>query len=700
MNILNFRSSVAERLRHIIPLSLGEGLGVRLLLTMTVMCTTQLHAQDFKFDEVTYTPEATTFKLFAPADAKKVNVLYLKGTAEKKIKMKHTGNGIWTATVKGDIKDSRYHFDVDGRQSVGVFAKAVGVNSSYGAVVDMKETNPEGWENDVRPEVKSPADLVLYEMHHRDFSIARNINLNPGTVTAKRQSTAYPGKYLALTEDWAIAHLQELGVNAIHILPSFDYASVDETRLDEPQYNWGYDPVNYNVPEGSYSTDPCDPKARIREFKQMVQALHKAGIRVILDVVYNHTFNIDGSNFQLTYPDYYYRKTADGSYSDGSGCGNETASDREMVRRFMIESVKYWISEYHIDGFRFDLMAVHDIETMNEIRRAVNEIDPTIFIYGEGWSAGTCAYPQDKLALKANIRQMPGIAAFSDDMRDALRGPFSDDTQGAFLAGIAGGEESIKAGIAGMTAHPQVDYSKVNYSKEPWAAEPTQMISYVSCHDDLCLVDRLRATKDLKTAGGAVGDDEVERLDMLAQTAVFLSQGVPFMLSGEELMRDKKGVHNSYNSPDSVNQLNWNGKLLHPRLFAYYKDLLRLRKNHPAFRLGSTELVCRHLEFLPSQDALVAFRLKDNAGGDAWRNIYVILNGSREQREVEVPAGSYTVVCRDGVIDEQGLGDVECSHPAEDGIIKCREPEDCCGSGSADVFRVIVGPQSALVFHD
>lgn len=647
----------------------------KLILSVMLVSAMSIHAQDFKFDEVTYTPKATAFKLFAPTDAKKVNVLYIKGSSEKKIKMKHTGNGIWTATVKGDIKDCQYHFDVDGRRSVGVFAKAVGVNGSYGSVVDMAETNPEGWENDVRPVTKSASDLVIYEMHHRDYSIARNINLNPGIITAKRQATQYPGKYLALTENWAISHLKDLGVNAVHILPSFDYASVDETRLDEPQYNWGYDPVNYNVPEGSYSTDPYDPKVRIREFKQMVQALHKAGIRVILDVVYNHTFNIDNSNFQLTYPDYYYRKTAEGKYSDGSGCGNETASEQPMMRKFMIESVKYWINEYHIDGFRFDLMAVHDIETMNEIRRAVDEIDPSLFIYGEGWSAGTCAYPSEKLGLKANIKRMPGIAAFSDDMRDALRGPFSDDTKGAFLAGLAGGEESLKAGIAGMIAHPQVDYSKVNYSKEPWAEEPTQMIGYVSCHDDMCLVDRLKATNDLKTDTADITDTEIIRLDELAQTAVFLSQGVPFMLSGEELMRDKKGVHNSYNSPDSVNQLNWNGRLLHPQLFSYYKNLIRLRKNHPAFRLGNAELVRKHLEFLPSQNALVAFCLKDNAGGDTWKNIYVILNGSKNIRTVDIPAGNYTIVCRDGVINEEGLGTVEGA-------------------------TVDVSPQSAMIIHD
>lgn len=427
--------------------------------------------------------------------------------------------------------------------------------------------------------------------------------------------------------------------------------------------------MNYNVPDGSYSTDPYNPHVRILEFKKMVQALHKAGIRVILDVVYNHTFDIDGSNFQHTYPDYFYRKTADGKYSDGSGCGNETASEREMMRRFIVESVKYWIEEYHIDGFRFDLMGIHDIETMNLVRATVNEIDPTIFIYGEGWSAGTCAYPQDKLGMKANIGMMPGIAAFSDEMRDALRGPFSDDTKGQFLAGIAGGEESIKFGIAGAVEHPQVDCAKVNYSKKPWALEPSQMISYVSCHDDMCLVDRLRASiPDIK-------DDELIRLDLLAQTAVFTSQGVPFILCGEEMLRNKQGVHNSYNSPDSINRLNWNNPIRYSNVLDYYSKLISLRQNHPAFRLGSADLVRKHLEFLPSQDALVAFRLKNYAGRDDWRNIIVVLNANREARNVDIPEGKYTVVCRDGKIDENGLGTVNGT-------------------------KVTVAPQSALIIHD
>ncbi len=323
--------------------------------------------------------------------------------------------------------------------------------------------------------------------------------------------------------------------------------------------------MNYNVPEGSYATDPYTPETRIREFKEMVQALHKAGIRVVLDVVYNHTHDINGSNFQRTFPDEYYRKTADGRYSDGSGCGNETASERSLMRQFMLESFQYWAQEYHIDGFRVDLMGIHDIETMNLIRAKLTAIDPNIFIYGEGWSAGTCAYPQEKLAMKANISLMKGIAAFSDELRDALRGPFSDDTKGAFLAGIFGGEESLKFGIAGAIAHPQVDMSRVNYSKTPWATQPTQMVSYVSCHDDMCLTDRLRASIP------QLSEDELIRLDLLAQTAVFTSQGIPFLLSGEEMFRNKKGVHNSFNSPDSINSLDWDNLKRFPQVFDYYK---------------------------------------------------------------------------------------------------------------------------------
>ena len=623
-------------------------------------------AQDFDFNEMSYTPEATTFRLFAPPTAKQVKVRIYKnglgGKAMKTVKMKYA-DGLWTATVKGNLLDKYYTFDMGRGETPGVFAKAVGVNGKRGAIINEMKTWPDDWCCDQHPVIKMPTELVVYELHHRDFSIAR-------------KDAKYPGKFLALTEPWAIEHLKELGVNAVHILPSYDYGSVDETRLDQPQYNWGYDPVNYNVPEGSYSTDPYDPACRIREFKQMVQALHKAGIAVILDVVYNHTYDIEHSNFQLTYPDYYYRtypqplpKGVVSKYSNGSGCGNETASEQPMMRKFMIESVKYWYNEYRVDGFRFDLMGCHDIETMNQIRAELDKLDPSIIIYGEGWSAGQCALPTEQLGVKANIPQMPGIAAFSDEIRDALRGPFDDDRKIGWLGGASDCEESLKYGIVGGIRHPQVDMSKVNYSKTPWATEPTQMMSYVSCHDDMCLVDRLKASVPNIT------EAELIRLDLLAQTVVFTSQGVPFMLSGEELLRTKQGVHNSFESPDSINQLDWTNKDRYPQVFKYYKDLISMRRHHPAFRLGTAELVRIHLSFMTTPPGVVAYRLKNYAGWDDWRNIYVILNANRSETAVDIPKGMYTVVCKDGVINEQST-------------------EKIFGR------RVVVSPQSALILHD
>ena len=591
------------------------------------------------FKEMSFSNNKTVFQLVAPNNATlRIYNDGISGKAVKTVKMKKVDNDLWQAELKGNLKGKFYTFDSGNGECPGLFAKAVGVNGNRAAIVDMTETNPEGWETDKRPEIKSPCDLIIYELHHRDFSIDPSSGIE------------HKGKFLALTEPKAIEYLKRLGVNAVHILPSFDYASVDETRLNEPQYNWGYDPKNYNVPEGSYSTDPYNPQTRIKEFKMMVQALHKAGIRVILDVVYNHTFDIENSNFQRIYPDYFYRKTADGKYSNGSGCGNETASEKPLMREYMTESVKYWINEYHIDGFRFDLMGVHDIETMNYIRHAVNKIDPSIYIYGEGWSAGSCAYPTDKLAMKANTKQLDGIGAFCDDMRDALRGPFSDDHKGGFLAGEPDMEESIKFGIAGAISHPQIDMKKVNYSKEAWTNSPAQMISYVSCHDDMCLTDRLRASIP------GIKRDELIRLDLLAQTAVLTSQGVPFILCGEEMLRDKKGVHNSYNSPDSINHLDWNNLRKYPEVFNYYSGLIALRKAHPAFRMGNADEVRKHLEFIDAPKSVVAFRLKDFAGGDTWKSIIVILNANKKAMEIPIPEGNYTIVAKNGKVDSNGLG--------------------------------------------
>ncbi|WP_302457876.1 type I pullulanase [Mediterranea massiliensis] len=622
--------------------------------------------------EMEYAPDGTRFSLWAPTADEVRLMLYNEGEgghAYRTVAMEAGEEGVWHTTVSEDLLGKFYTFNVkiDDRwlgDTPGIFAKAVGVNGQRAAVIDLRATDPEGWADDRRPPLRSAADVVIYEMHHRDFSISPASGIE------------HKGKFLALTEEGTrspeglatgIDHLRELGVTHVHLLPSYDYASVDETRLDDNQYNWGYDPQNYNVPDGSYSTDPYRPDVRIREFKQMVQALHKAGIRVILDVVYNHTFSIDGSNFERTAPGYFYRQRPDGTYADASACGNETASDRPMMRKYIVESVLHWAREYHIDGFRFDLMGIHDIRTMNEVRAALTALDPSIIVYGEGWAAQAPQLPQDSLAMKANTYRMPGIAAFSDEMRDALRGPFNDNKQGAFLAGLPGGEESIKFGIVGAVQHPQVCNDSVNYSQAPWAAEPVQMISYVSCHDDMCLVDRLRASIP------GIKDDELARLDKLAQTAVFTSQGIPFIYAGEEVMRDKKGVHNSYQSPDSINAIDWSRKALHADVFAYYKGLIQLRKNHPAFRLGSAELVRRHLEFLPVEGKnLVAWRLKEHAGGDKWEDIVVVLNSRREPARVTVPQGSYTVVCRDGFINEGGLAKVsgtELVVPAQSAFI-------------------------------
>ena len=622
--------------------------------------------------EMEYTPAATQFTLWAPT-ADEVRLMLFEagdgGHAYETISMEPSEEGTWKTKVEKDLMGKFYTFNVKINDkwlgdTPGINAKAVGVNGKRAAIIDMKSTDPEGWVDDKRPALASPADVILYEMHHRDMSIDPSSGIE------------HKGKFLALTEQGTVSpdklatgidHLKELGVTHVHLLPSYDYASVDETKLDENKYNWGYDPQNYNVPDGSYSTDPYKPDVRIREFKQMVQALHKAGIRVVLDVVYNHTFNTSDSNFERTVPGYFYRQRPDGTYADGSACGNETASNRPMMRKYMIESVLHWINEYHIDGFRFDLMGIHDIETMNEIRAAIDKIDPSIFMYGEGWAASSPQLEADRLAMKANVEKMPRIAAFSDEMRDGLRGGWDDDTKGAFLVGEPGHEMSIKFGIVGAIEHPQVISDSVNYSKKPWALQPTQMISYVSCHDDMCLADRLKATMPDASV------EELAALQKLAETFVFTSQGVPFIFAGDEMMRDKKGVHNSYNSPDSINTIDWKNKTAHKDVFEYVKGLIAMRKAHPAFRMGDADMVRRQLEFLPVENTnVVAFILKDNANGDSWKNIIVALNSRAEPVKLDIPSGKYTVICKDGKINMKGLGQVsgdELMVPARSAMI-------------------------------
>lgn len=622
--------------------------------------------------EVHYTPACTEFSLWSPNADSVFLSLYSDAETpiyKERLPMCRQEDGSWTVKYKGDLEGTYYTFLVYDPSSTwtmhetpGIFAKAVGINGLRGVVVDLKKTNPEGWNEDIRPQLASVKDAIIYEMHHRDMSIHPSSGIK------------HAGKFLALTEkgtkspeglSTGMDHLKQLGITHIQILPSYDFGSIDEKNADGEavvlesgaavggKYNWGYDPKNYNVPEGSYSTNAADPESRIREFKEMVLACHRSGLRVILDVVYNHTYDVENSNFTQTCPNYFYRTTPTGELGNASGCGNETASERGMMRKFMLESVRYWVEEYHIDGFRFDLMGIHDIETMNEIRAMLDDIDPTIIVLGEGWTAGSAQIPEDQLAKKAAIPQMPGIAAFSDDIRDALRGPFWDDHEGAFLAGIAGNEESVKAGLVGCIDHPEVDYSQVNHSDRPWCIEPTQMISYISCHDDMMLTDRLKASvKDMTK-------DEFIRLDKLGQTAVLTSQGIPFIWCGEEIMRDKKGVHNSFCSPDEINAIDWSLKAKNKDVFDYYCGLIAMRKAHPAFRMGSSVLVRKNMYFLDTPELCVAFHLNGAAVGDKWKEIIVILNASRNEVIIPVDGEWETAVSGGKINLSESLGFVE-----------------------------------------
>lgn len=611
--------------------------------------------------ELTVSRDKTEFKLWSPkAEAAMVN-LYNEGRYGKPFRQiemkKDESTGVWHASVARSLYGKYYTFQIkwDGKwksETPGVWAKAVGVNGSRAAIIDLQKTNPRGWERDKGPEVKNFSDVIIYEMHHRDLS------MHPSSGVANK------GKFLALTEPGTISpqgektgidHLKDLGITHVHILPSYDFNTIDETNLQQNNYNWGYDPQNYNVPEGSYSTNPSEPSARIREMKRMIKSLHDAGIGVVMDVVYNHTSQNDESNFELTAPGYYHRHWEDGRYSDASGCGNETASDLEQMRNYIINSVKYWAQEYHIDGFRFDLMAIHDIETMNRVTEELKKINPSIFVYGEGWTAGDSPLLKERRALKENVAKMQDIAVFSDDIRDAIKGHYSNAEDRGFATGKSGNEETVKIGIVAATAHPQVDYSKGNNSKFAYSKSPEMIVNYVSCHDDLTLTDKLK--KSMKGASEA----EMLAAAKLAQTIVFTSQGTPFIFAGEEMFRDKKGVHNSYKSPDSINAIDWSQKTQYRDQFDYYKGLITLRKSHPAFRMNSAQDIARNLVFdkidSKKDPNLISYSLVNNANGDNWKEIKLVFNGLPTSRRVKIRKGGWMIIAKDGKIEpEKGLG--------------------------------------------
>lgn len=578
---------------------------------------------------ISYTKASTLFKIWSPTADSVTLRLYRTGNDSPpflKQNLEKQDDGLWLKNIDGDLDGTYYTFQVKTGdkwllETPGIYAQAVGVNGNRAMVLDLQKTNPVGWSRDTGPQLEYANDALIYELHIRDMTI------HP------KSGSSDPGSYLGLVEKGTkgpgnlatgIDHLKELGITHVHLLPAFDHYSIDETQLQKPQFNWGYDPKNYNVPEGSFSSDPFNAEVRIREFKQMIKAFHDNNIGVILDVVYNHTGKTAESNFNQEVPHYYYRHSEDGSYSDAAACGNETASERIMMQRFMLESVKYWMQEYHIDGFRFDLMGIHDIKTMNLLSDEIKKINGNALIYGEGWTAKDSPIPEEKRALKEHMEQLPEIAAFSDDLRDGLKGSVFEDSDRGFVSGAKEMQESVKFGIVGAIQHPEILYEKVNYSSAPWTSEPWQAINYVSCHDNHTLFDKLKISIPEAT--------DVERIAMnkLANAVVLTAQGTPFLHSGSEMLRTKNGEHNSYNLPDSINQIDWSWKETNKPVFDYYKNLIALRKAHPAFRMKTAGDVVKNLHFKKSSDSLISYTIENNANGDVWKKILVIYNASKK----------------------------------------------------------------------
>lgn len=602
-----------------------------------------------------YSPKMTRFKVWAPeAESVKLN-LYKQGEGDNLIDqhiMKKSANGTYVFEKQGDCNGIYYTYTVvnhgEEQEAVDPYTKAAGVNGQRGMVINLAKTNPQGFEMDGYRNPEHITDAIIYEGSVRDFTMDES------------SGVFHNGKFLGLTEANTTNHFGEataldyisgLGVTHVQILPAFDFETVDE-KNQKAQYNWGYDPDNYNVPEGSYAVSPYDGAVRIQEMKQMVLALHSRGIGVIMDVVFNHTYRRDDSNLQKIVPGYYYRSDETG-YTNGSGCGNEVASDRPMVQKLIVDSLIYWAKEYHIDGFRFDLMGVLDIDTMNVIAERLKEIRPDIYLYGEGWNGGSSSLAEEKRAFKASAKKMPGIGMFNDDIRDTIKGSVFYDDHLGFVNGGTHLENALRYGITGAVAHPQVDYDA--YGSKPWAKEPGQSINYVSCHDNYTLWDKLSVSCP------EASEEKKKAMNRLCAAIVFTSQGVPFIQAGEEFLRskplpEKKGfAENSYNMPDTVNSIKWDNIHEYPDMIAYYKGLMALRKAHPVFRMQSEAEMTQNLCFLSdTPENVVAYLLKGKGADDTPENILVIFNGNDEEILYNLPEGKWKILVDDKTAGADG----------------------------------------------
>lgn len=588
---------------------------------------------------ISYTPASTRFTVWAPlASAARLH-LYREavGGIARRIEMQPGEQGSWSAVVPENCEGLYYTFQVNNKTSLGFewsqevsdpYAIATGVNGLRAAVIDIKKTDPEGWERNRLPVGAALAPVIVYELHIRDASM----DISSGI--------AQKGKYLGLSEtgttnqygaSTGLDHLAELGVTHIHLLPFFDYRSSDES-LTSPPYNWGYDPLHYNTPEGTYATSVSDPSTRIRELKKMILAMHQRGLKVVMDVVYNHTGLTETSHFEQLVPGYYFRKNSDGKFSNASACGNETASEKPMFRKFMLESLAHWVSEYHIDGFRFDLMGIHDLETMNQIARHLRGIRPDLLLYGEGWTAGSSPLPDSLRAIKNRVRQLDQIAVFGDEFRDGIKGSVFDYHQPGFVSGAFDNISSIQFGVVGAVSHPQLNYQQVNYSKAPYAISPRQMIAYADCHDNHTLWDRLAIS------ASSFSEADRKKMHQLALAMVLTSQGTPFLHAGTEFLRSKKGNENSYNAPDSINAIDWNLKTTHADNVKMVQALIAMRKQHPAFQLTDPASRLRFLDALPT--GVIAFVIDTKGLDDTWKKVLVVYNGRTEASEIALQSAS------------------------------------------------------------
>ena len=604
---------------------------------------------------LTYGVEGIRLKFWAPV-ASSVNLLLYQNAEDKEplfvYPMEKDVKGTYSLSIPALADGLYYLLEVDHQgektYTPGPYVTSVSINGEKGCILDLRTTDPEGFRYHDAPKLENPVDAVVYEVHVRDMTIHHDSG-----VAAK-------GKYLGFVEEGTknekghatgIDHLKELGVTHVQLLPIFDYNCLDESK-DDGQYNWGYDPLNYNVPEGSYSSDAKNPKARISELKSLIMGLHKNGMGVIMDVVYNHTSDSLLSNFHKSVPLYYHR-SVEGSFTDASACGNETASERPMMKKFMIDSLLHWVKEYKIDGFRFDLMGIHDIETMLEIEIALRKVKPDIILYGEGWTGGDSPLAEEKRLVKRNIGMTPGIGAFNDDFRDGVKGHVFFNERGGFVSG-GGLEESVKFGITGAVRHKDLHYGDILYTDFPWAQNPGQSINYVSAHDNLTLYDKLVDVNKGKSA------ETIRDMAKLANAMVLTSQGVPFIHAGAEFLRTKFGDHNSYRSPDSINALHWDMKSRNIDVVNYYKGLIALRKTYKAFRMRTQEEIEENILFYKKErkaplkvkaSNVISYILKDTVEKITF---LVAFNGSDRDQEITLPRASWDVL-----VDKFQAG-VEC----------------------------------------